>query len=83
MRKYSGGSAAALLLCALGFFWVAGCDRPEVERSELGTIVGELPDLPDRPKRLSIPKEADPDCPFVVHSDEPQKAQETPEEPAK
>lgn len=41
-----------------------GCDRPEISKDELGTIVTEYPDLPNRAEVLPIPDEADAKCPF-------------------
>lgn len=67
---------AAVTFAALPFFFAAGCDRPEVPRSELGTIVGEFPDLPDRPVTLTLPEGADPDCKIIKRTQALQEAAE-------
>lgn len=60
--KNSALLAAAVMAAAFPFLFAAGCDRPEVPRSELGTVVGEYPDLPDRPAVLPLPEGVDSDC---------------------
>lgn len=42
----------------------AGCNRPEITRDELGTIVTEYPDLPNRAEILPLPEGADAHCPL-------------------
>lgn len=40
-----------------------GCNRPEGSKDELGTIVTEFPELPQRGDDLALPEGADADCP--------------------
>lgn len=50
-------------------FPLVGCDHPEASPEELGTIVSEFPDLPDRPASLSLPEGVDEDCIFFKNAE--------------
>lgn len=52
MGKLIGG---LLFLSLLGA--IAGCDRPEIPRSEYGQIIEEFPDFPHSPQTLPLPEE--------------------------